>query len=46
MAKKTCKGLTYAPYAAGGDGTAVTYSAGKAKLGVDFAGGFAVYYRR
>lgn len=32
MAKKTCKGLTYAPYAAGGDGTAVTYSAGKAKL--------------
>ena len=33
MAKKTCKGLTYAKYASGGDGSAVTYttSSGKAK---------------
>lgn len=31
MAKKTCKGLTYAKYASGGAGTAVTYTGGKAK---------------
>ena len=31
MAKKTCKGLTYAKYSAGGSGSAVTYTGGKAK---------------
>lgn len=31
MAKKTCKGLTYAKYSAGGAGAAVTYTGGKAK---------------
>lgn len=30
MAKVTCKGLTYAKYASGGDGSAVTYTGGKA----------------
>lgn len=34
MAKVTCKGLTYAPWTSGGDGAAVVYGAGKAK--VDF----------
>lgn len=32
MAKKTCKGLTYAKYAGGGNGSAVTYTGGKAKV--------------
>ena len=32
MAKKTCKGLTYAKYAAGGAGSAVTYTGGTAKV--------------
>ena len=31
MAKKTCKGLTYAKYASGGAGGAITYSGGTAK---------------
>lgn len=31
MAKKTCKGLTYAKYSSGGEGSAVTYTGGKAK---------------
>lgn len=31
MAKKTCKGLTYAKYVSGGDGSAIVYSGGKAK---------------
>ena len=30
MAKVTCKGLTYAKYASGGEGAAVTYTGGKA----------------
>ena len=34
MAKKTCKGLTYAKYVSGGDGSAISYgtNAGKAKV--------------
>jgi phi13 family phage major tail protein len=32
MAKKTCKGLTYAKYASGGDGSAITYAGGTAKV--------------
>jgi phi13 family phage major tail protein len=32
MAKTTCKYLTYAKYASGGDGSAVTYTGGKSKL--------------
>lgn len=31
MALVTCKGLTYAKYASGGDGAAITYTGGKAK---------------
>ena len=31
MAKKTCKGLTYAPYISGGSGSAIVYGTGKAK---------------
>ncbi len=31
MAKKTCKGLTYAVYSTGGAGGAITYTGGKAK---------------
>ena len=31
MAKKTCKGLTYAKYVSGGAGGAITYSGGAAK---------------
>ena len=31
MAKLTCKGLTYAKYASGGEGSAVVYSGGTAK---------------
>lgn len=31
MAKKTCKGLTYAKYSSGGDGAALAYTGGKAK---------------
>ena len=30
MAKTTCKGLTYAKYSSGGDGSAITYTGGKA----------------
>lgn len=32
MAKKTCKGLTYAKYTSGGDAAALVYSGGKAKI--------------
>ena len=32
MAKRTCKGLTYAKYVSGGSGSAVVYSGGKAKV--------------
>lgn len=32
MAKITCKGLTYAKYSSGGEGSAIVYSGGKAKL--------------
>ena len=32
MAKITCKGLTYAKYSSGGDGAAVVYTGGKAKV--------------
>lgn len=32
MAKKTCKGLTYAKYSAGGENSAVTYTGGKTKV--------------
>lgn len=31
MAKKTCKGLTYAKFVSGGDGSALVYSGGKVK---------------
>ncbi len=31
MAKKTCKGLTYAKFTSGGDGGAITYSGGTVK---------------
>ena len=31
MAKKTCKGLTYAKYVSGGDGSAIVYQGGKVK---------------
>lgn len=31
MAKKTCKGLTYAKYVSGGDGSALVYSGGTVK---------------